>query len=146
MTVQSLNGPSRMLNPAEACDLRRRRRRDLVERLVDRAQWLPAEDRTLVESVYQDGRTVSDLASLLGANPRTLRRRLRRLTRRLLSPQFVFVVAHRDRWPSTRRRVAEACVLHGRSLRETARELRLSLHCVRRHHDAVTALFQDACT
>jgi ABC-type lipoprotein export system ATPase subunit len=74
------------------------------------------------------------------------RRRLRRLIERALSPRFAFVVAHRASLGATRRRVAMACIVQGRSLREASGMLGLSLHAVRRHIDAVEALFAAART
>lgn len=129
-----------------AVDLRRRARRTLAERIVARSEGLPAQDRTLVRLVYHEGRSVSELAGLMGVSARTLRRRVRRLTTRVLSPRFLFVLSHQGKWSVTRRRVAEACVLGGMSLREAARALDLSFHTVRRHHDAVNALFEAACS
>lgn len=140
-------------------DLRRRVRREAVETILHRAVWIDPSDRVLVEAVYRDHRTVADLARLLGTDDRSLRRRVRRIVQRLLSPQFVFVASSMARsatsrrpsspaspppgpWSDTRRRVAEHCVLNGRSLRDAARALNLSLHVVRRHRDALHACFE----
>jgi len=129
-------------DPSEASDLRRRRQRALTETLLDRAEHLPADDRALLESVYREGASVSGLAELLNTPARSLRRRVRRLVQRVLSERYVFVAHRRREWSPTRRRVAEACVLGGRSLREAASELRLSLHAVRRHADAIHAMYE----
>lgn len=139
-------------------DLRRRDRRDYARTLLDRAAWLPAGDRELVEAVFGEGLSVIaylrrcrdrglEPASTRGApaggsvSARMARRRLRRLVERVLSPRFAFVVTHRTSLGATRRRVAMACIVQGRSLREAAGMLGLSLHAVRRHIDAVEALF-----
>ena len=58
----------------------------------------------------------------------------------MLSPTFEFVLGHADTWPETRRRVAKSYVLQGRSLRETASHLRLTLHEVRTHTAVIDAL------
>ena len=129
-------------DPSEATDLRRRHRRDMVDRVLAAAAHLPDEDRLLVEAVYRDGRSVVDLATISGAEPRTLRRHIRRLIARVLSPRYAFVALHAPDWSPTRRRVASACVLAGRSLRAASADLSLSLHAVRRHHDAVNALYE----
>lgn len=129
-------------DPAEAADLRRRRQRALTETLLERAEHLPQDDRALLESVYREGAPVSGLAELLNTSARSLRRRVRRLVQRVLSEQYVFVARRRVEWSPTRRRVAEACVLGGRSLREAAADLKLSLHAVRRHADAVHAMYE----
>ncbi|MEL7473142.1 MAG: hypothetical protein AAGK04_07480 [Planctomycetota bacterium] len=129
-------------NPSEGADLRRRRRRELTEALLERSSRLPDEERALIEAVYREGRPVVEIARLRGESPRPLRRRVRRLVERVMSERFGFVARRVAEWTPNRRRVAEACVLHGCSLREAAERLRLSLHAVRRHSDAVQALFE----
>lgn len=129
-------------DPGEAADLRRRHRREVVDRLLDGAAHLPDDERALLEAVYRDGRSAKELAALGRAPERAMRRRIKRLTVRVLDPRFHFVARRLGAWSPTRRRVAQACVLGGRSLREAADELALSLHTVRRHHDAVNALYE----
>lgn len=126
----------------EVCDLRRRKRREQVERLLERAAWLPAGERELVETVYRDGRSVAELARAAGTDPRRLSRRLRQAVRRMLSDEFAYVARHRERWPASRRRVATATCLHGLSMREASETLGMSLHTVRRHHQAVRTLVE----
>jgi len=118
--------------------------RDHAEIIAARAEHILPEDRDLIRAVFADGMPVSTLARLTGVDPRGLRRRVRALARRVLSDRFVFVLRSRSGWPATRRRVATACVLQGRSLRATARHLRLTLHAVRRHMDAVNALYDES--
>lgn len=130
----------RRIDPAEAADLRRRRRSDLAELIVDRSAWLMPEDRALVCAVYRDGLTAAEVAKLRGEPARHVRRRLRRLVLRVLSKRYEFVMRRREQWPPTRRRVATVCVLQGRTMRETASHLRLSLHTVRGQMAAVAAL------
>lgn len=126
-------------------DLRRRRRRELAEQIVRRADWLPREDKSILQAIYEDGRSVTEVAVLRGDSPRQLRRRVHRLVERVLSQKFTFVAAHLPSWSPTRRRVAEACVLHGLSLRRAAERLGLSHHTVRRNYEAVHALYEAAC-
>lgn len=134
--------PRRSWDPDQAADLRRRRRRELCDQVLARAAWLEPSDRALLEAVYRDGRSAVELAQLTGDNPRTLRRRIRRLVRRVLGPEFAFVAGRRERWTSSRRRVAEACILHGQSMRTAASELGVSLHTVRRHLAAIRAQYE----
>lgn len=127
-------------------DLRRGVQRGLAEALVERAALLPAPDRYLIEGVFRDGRTIAELAALWGEDPepgqtpRALRRRLHRLVARLRSPAFVLVAEQQERWEGPMARVGAACVLRGRSMREAAGELGMSIHTVRRHLDAIMAL------
>jgi hypothetical protein len=130
------------VNITEASDLRRRRHRDLAEIIVEHAQWALPADRALIESIHRDGVTAQQVAALNGTSPRAVRRRARQIVERLLSSRFAFVVARRDQWPTIRRRVAVACILQGRTMREGARHLHLSLHTVRKEISIIDALFE----
>ncbi|MFG0326942.1 MAG: hypothetical protein ACF8SC_06710 [Phycisphaerales bacterium JB037] len=140
MSQRSLSGTGRGgIDPDQAADLRRRRRRDLAEAILDRASWLPPDDRALIEAVYRDGRSAREVAALAGTTPRIVRTRLRRVVTRVMSDRFRFVVLARSSWTRTRRLVAESCVLCGRSMRQAAEELGVTLHTVRRHVQAIDA-------
>ncbi len=135
----------------EASDLRRKQVREACDLLVERAAALPESDRLLLEAVYRDGRSARELALLGPPDPdavekraRAIRRRVHSLVARLASREFEYVARHAEAWPTARRRVATACVLHGMALREAARELKVSLHNVRRHRDDVFALARAA--
>ena len=135
-----LDGPGR--DPYDfhaATDLRRRTPRDLADLLVTRSEWLLPEDRALICAIYRENMTARQVAELRGTSARGVRRRLHTLVQRLLSPRYEFVAQRREKWAPTRARVAVACVLQGRTLRGAAEHLKLSLHTVRRHMDAVAA-------
>lgn len=124
-------------------DLRRRETRELAETIVARAEWLLPADRDLMLAVFARGLTSAQAASLLGITTRSARRRVHALATRALSKEFEAVVRERGSWPPTRRRVATACVLEGRTLRQTAAHLRLTLHAVRTQMDIVRALLGE---
>jgi DNA-directed RNA polymerase specialized sigma24 family protein len=128
-------------DPDQALDLRRKRQREMADSIISRAEYLTGPDRTLVLAVYEDNRRMSDLARMMGIHPRSLRRRVRRLIERMMSPKFAFVASRRDQWASTQRRVATACVLHGLSIRAAADQLKLSHYTVRKHCDIVQTLY-----
>lgn len=139
----------------DPADLRRRRRRAFADRLLALAEHLPAHERTLIEASYRDALRVVELAALVGgrepdeARVRAMRRRIRVLVRRLLDPRFEFVVhalantegIPRAPWSPLRARVAREFYLHGRTMRAIAAETRESFYSIRRHRDAVEALF-----
>jgi len=129
--------------PPATVDLRRRDTREWAETIASRAEHLLPEDRALVRAVFGDGMDAKRVARLQGEPSRTVRRRVRSLAARVLSPEFEFVLARRDAWPRTRRLVATACVVQGRTLREAASHLQMSLHAVRRQMDAVRALMDE---
>ena len=134
--------PATRLQRAVLFDRRRHQGRELAEALVARAEHLLPEDRALLSAVYRDGTSAKEIALLTGESPRAVRRRIRSLAQRVLDPRFAFVLVHRDDWPPTRRKVATEMTLHGRPMRETARRLNLSLHAVRRHADAIRAVYE----
>lgn len=134
--------PLTRMQRAEIFDRRRRQGRDLAETLVARAEHLLPEDRALLNAIYRDGSSAREVATLTGATPRSIRLRIRKLAQRALDPRFAFVLVHRDHWPATRRKVATETILHGRTLRETASGLNLSLYTVRRHADAIRVMYE----
>lgn len=121
-------------------DLRRRQSRDLAEILVERAEFALPDDRAMIEAVYRDGVSATRLSRLIGRSPRATRQRIRVVAMRLLSPKFVFVMRHRDRWPADRKRIATACALHGMSMRKAAEVLGFTLHEIRTEMSVVDAL------
>ena len=127
---------------AEVFDRRRRQGRDLAESLVARAEHLLPKDRALINAIYRDGSSAREVATLTGATPRAVRRRIRSLAQRVLDPRFAFVIIHREQWPPTRRKVATETILPGRPLRAAAKRLDLSLHTVRRHADAIRVMYE----
>lgn len=139
-TRRRSRGPLIPVDELSGLDARRRHTREMIQQLVERAAHLPEADAALIRAVYAEGRSVSSLAKMLGRDPRWLRRRVRGLVKRIASPEYIFVATRRAHWAKTRARVAALCILEGRSLREAASELGLTLHTVRRHHDAVREL------
>lgn len=129
-------------DPGDAADLRRRRKAEQIELVLQRASALATPDRTLLEWVLRDGRTAIQVAQVTREPARVVRRRVRRLMQRVHSLEFLFVVRERERWPATRRRVADACVVGGRSMNQASKELRLSFHSVRRHLEAIAVAFE----
>jgi hypothetical protein len=107
---------------------------------VARSEFLLPEDRELVRSVFGEGMDANRVARLRGEKTRAVRRRVRQLAERVMSREFEFVARRCEGWPRGRRLVANACVLQGRTLREAAAHLRMTLHEVRRQMDLVHAL------
>ncbi|MGP1310653.1 MAG: hypothetical protein ACTS27_10690 [Phycisphaerales bacterium] len=128
---------------AGTVDLRRRDTREWAETIALRAEHLLPDDRSLARAVFADGMDAKRVAALRGERPRTVRRRVRALAERVLSREFEYVMTHRESWPRTRRLVATSCVLQGRTFREAAAHLRVSLHTVRRQMDLVRALLDE---
>ncbi len=141
--------------PGDPADLRRKRRRAFADRLLALSVYLPDHDRILIEATYRDALRVVELAALTHArlptqaHIRAMRRRIRMLVRRLLDPRFEFVLRALDDsdgiprvpWSPLRARVAREFYLHGRTMRAISADTRESFYSIRRHRDAVEALF-----
>lgn len=125
-------------------DLRRHRRREVVELVIERSRRLPEDERALVEAVLAEGRSVAEVARLRGESARATRRRVHRIVARALSPLFAFVSQHLDAWPSRRRRVAEITVIRGLSLRAAAEELGETVWAVRREREKIQDQLEGA--
>ena len=141
--------------PGDPADLRRKRRRAFADRMLALSVHLPDHDRTLIEASFRDSLRVVELAALVcvraptDTQVRAMRRRIRMLVRRLLNPRFEFVVRAlanaegipRAPWSPLRARVAREFYLHGRTMRAIAADTRESFYSIRRHRDAIEALF-----
>lgn len=143
-SFSTTTGAPATIDPLHASDLRRRRRPTLAKEILQRAEHMAPRDRALLEAIYREGVPARALARVEGVDPRVIRRRVRRLVQRALSPHFDFVLTHREQWPPTRRRVGEALALRGMTQREAAQALGLTLHTVRRHDEAIRTMEQAA--
>lgn len=140
-----LAGPtSRLPESIKAKDLRRRHGREAAEAIVSRAVWLPDAERHLVQAIFGEGKSVLDLALLMSQPVRSLRTRVRRIVERLTSPAFAFVALNLERWPATMKRVGDACVFRGLTIKQAAADLNVSYYTVRRHLDVIRTLLETA--
>ncbi len=129
----------RRLEPSEEAAEYLKARADIAFKLLDLAEYLPEEDRVLLQAVYDRGMRPIDFARAIRARPRTIRHRVRGLMERVSSPLFQFVAAQQGAWPIQRRLIAELTVFRGRSQREVARRLGISLHHVRQELIRISA-------
>lgn len=146
MSVMGLSASGRLgagFDPSTAADLRRRNR-DLAEEIVARAEHLDPVQRELVRAVFRDGRPAKEIAVLLGAPSRAVRFRLHRIVQRIMTDEYLFVARNIHKWSETRRQVALATFINGLTLRAAAEQLGMSIHAVRRHHQAVIVLYVES--
>ena len=121
----------RRLEPSEEAAQFLRARADIAKKLLDLAEYLPDQDRALLQGVYERGMRPIDFARAIRARPRTIRHRVRGLVERVTSPLFQFVATQPRAWTNQRRIIAELTILRGKSQRDVAHRLGLSLHRVR---------------
>jgi DNA-directed RNA polymerase specialized sigma24 family protein len=115
-----------------------------VVRLVTRVKVLPEADQTLIATIYLRHQTVATVAKLQGTSARAVRRRVYAIVRRVHTPEFIYVMRRRAQWPAQQRLIATAIFLHGLTMRQAARELKLPYFTVRRLRDTVLALIVAA--
>lgn len=108
-------------------------RRDLSDLLLLRCAWLDEADRELIEQVVGRGVRPSSIAAVTGVTPRAVQRRVTKLVDRLTDAEVLMVLRQHGRWPATTSSVALAVWVRGRTLRQVADELGLTLHEVRQH-------------
>ncbi len=128
-------------NASEDLDLRKRRADALNDRIVQRADWLEPDDRAMVQAMFADGYSAAQIARLSETPVRTIRARIHRIVTRLSDPRTAYVVRNAREWSRTRREIGRAIFVRGLSLRETANELEMSFYLVRRHREAIEAMF-----
>jgi hypothetical protein len=114
------------------------------------AEFLGIAERSLLRSVYADGKSAVQIAALLSLRPRSVQRRVRRLAARVLRPEFGYI-ARQTRamrveraWDAPTRAVALMCILEGRSVRATAAALTMTQHAVRARRATVLAIAASA--
>lgn len=126
----------------QSLDLRRKATHALSTRVVERAHWLSPKDCELVLAYFERGMHASEIGTLLGYEPKYVRRRLKQLVFRLEDPRCAYVVTHRNAWTPKRRAIAEDLFIRGRSMREVSKAHNMSLHTIRKHRDAIEAMAQ----
>jgi hypothetical protein len=117
--------------------------REAATLLVERANVLPAPDRELLGAVYLDSKLTIEVAALMRAEVRIVRRRVQALVDRVLSPAFVHVMRHGQEMAPMRRAVADAMFIRGLQKKQAAQELGMSEYQVRRHRVAIEALVEQ---
>lgn len=132
------------LNPTEAALARRLLHAGDADRLLRLAEYLPPEERAIFSACFTEGLTAREIAALRDRNerPDTIRRRIRKILRRLRDPRFHGALRLLHLLNGNRRRVAELCFLQGLPPRAAAQHLQLTIHAVRRHHAALSALIE----
>ncbi len=125
-------------------DFRRTQSTQLADKIALRAQSLQGQDRDFLLAMYRDGHTAAEIARLADLDPRQVRRRIRNAIARLDDPTFIFVITQLHNWSTTRRRVARSLFQAGNSIRQTADELNIKIHQVRRHRTAILDLYNES--
>lgn len=117
----------------------RQLKRRQIDELIALAEYLPPTDRVLIEHILGKGMPVARIARLYQRPPRLLRRQAKSIIKRMSDKLFRFVALRSDTLPPEARLTAKYVVLHGMSLRQTAKETGKTLHHIRQHMNTVHA-------
>lgn len=109
------------------------------ERVLGRAELLRQGDRELLEAVLGRGQSAASLARMMGTPPRTIQSRVRRLIRRLTSRSFLEAARALPLLSPQDAALARMRYCQGATYDELCRELKLTLHHVRRNLDRMAA-------
>ena len=119
---------------------RRSLRRNHIEKLLNRAQYLDETEGALIEQVYRYGNSISSIARVSGQSAADIRRQIARVLKRINSPLFTYMITHGDLLPAKVRRTATWVVIKGYSQRRVADMSGQTLHRVRKHIEILRAL------
>lgn len=106
--------------------------RSQVELLASRVGLLKGEDRLLMEMYLKHGNSFRQMARLLGVNPATVSRRVRKLCERLIDGEYIECLKNRERFTAIEMQIAEDYFLSGLSMRKIAVKRGCSRHAVKR--------------
>ena len=123
-----------------ALDLRRKRRRAMVTKVLDAADHLPPDERQLLLAIYGRGMPVSEAALMMGTPERQLRRRVKALVKRVCDPAFQAAIRLGPQLPRPIDQAARLTIIEGLPVRQAALRLGLSYYSVRKRREAFLAL------
>jgi len=110
-----------------------------VDVLLRRAELLGREDRELLEAVFARGQTLVSIARMTGVSSRRVSNRLRRITRRLTSREFLDAARALGYLSREDAALASLRFCQGLSSRKMAAKLEMSAHVLRRRLDRISA-------
>lgn len=119
-------------------------KRELADRVLIRSAWVDEPERELLEQVLGRGVRPESIAAVSGVSTRTIQRRVANLIHRLTDPEVETVLRRHGRWEPRTSSVALAIWVRNRTLRDTSKELGLSLHEVRQQVQLVRGLLTAA--
>lgn len=122
--------PTRIRNQAES------------NRIAALASHLSAPERDLLIAIYREGLSIRTVAQLQSIDHWELRRRVARLIKRLSTPTYLVAAQLPDDLDPTCRAVARECFIEGRTVRDAAARLNLTLYSVRRERTRAIAIAQ----
>jgi DNA-directed RNA polymerase specialized sigma24 family protein len=107
--------------------------------LMDRAELLEQRDRELLRAVFVHGQSAEALARMMKVHPRSLRAKVHRLSRRLVSREFLRTARAIPYLPEEDAKLAKLAYCEGVSQRRLLRRMGLKSHSLRRRLIGIAA-------
>ena len=114
-------------------DLRRNIRANIKSQIVAWADFLADPDRLILHAIFLHAQKILSIAALTRTSGDAVRKRMRKLVARIVSPEFQFIAKNLLLLPPPTQAIARMCILQGRPISEVAAELRLTPNYVRQH-------------
>lgn len=107
------------------------KRRGFAEMLRLRAPLLVGEDRLLMSLYLEDGHSVREIARLIGANPSTVARRIRKIAQRLIDETYSVCLENKSAFSGPELAIVRDHFLRGLSFAQIGRKHGTSYYRVR---------------
>jgi DNA-directed RNA polymerase specialized sigma24 family protein len=107
--------------------------------LMRRADLLSTKDRDLIEAVLVRGQSAASMGRLMGVDPRTVRKRISKIRRRISSKDFLAAARAMGYLSADDAELARLRYCQGLSHRQLYRQLAITSHALRRRLCALAA-------
>ena len=118
--------------------------RSLSDVICQRLYWLDGMDRLLLELVYEKNTSYRQVAQLIGLSETTVSRRVRKLTKGLLSRDYQICLKNRWNLSAFQLKLARERFVLRLSYKAIARRHRISLYRVQYHLHRLSQVLQNA--
>lgn len=123
---------------------KRRMNRDGVELVRQRIRILSGTDKVMMSMYYIDGCSYSRIAALMGINQSNVARRIRRITSRLLTGQYIRCLQNKRYFGTTELQIAKDYYVCRRTMRQIAQQRGSSFYEVRKAIARIEAILEAA--
>lgn len=115
-----------------------------AEMLAARADILNAKDRALMKMYLKNGLTFLQIAKIVGMNPTTIARRIRKLSTRLADNKYITCLRYREQFGRDEISIAKDYYMEGMSQRQIARKRGMSVYSTRKVLERIRSVV-DSC-
>lgn len=109
----------------------RLRNRDVTEILQHRTALLSEKERALMRMHLESGQSIRRIARLIGMNPATISRRIRKIAQRLMDPTYLLCARNRDEFNTLELTVIRDHFVRGQSIAAISRKYDITYYRAR---------------